>query len=621
MARLPVPGSDNNSWGTILNEFLRIAHREDGHIKGVTNVINVRDYGAAGNGHTDDTAAIQAAIDAVKGPAQVPPFNKVGTVHFPQGTYLLSSPLQTFSGIHLVGEDFGAFLVASSGFSGSALITLEGLPKYYTVASISRLSFKSDAGTGIAAIQALAEVVGGCYFEDLHFCTANGLLLNTYTQYAFITYLYSLGPVDTILYLRGNFNTVRSIDKEAGETGQSAAPYVFLEGHSGGASTGNHLEHILIEGKTSPNKSALVLDGTAATTIHHFWNEPTSTDGKLDTNGYAIQILNSPVSTDLTGIIKHIFKNNRIRVVNSTGVTIQHLSTDGTDIPFQDGIEIDERSVVTVGQVYSRRGSNLFPLNQLGKQLHVQEHINRSVLSTELPGYLPRSRTPDAALHNLLQNPSFEAGFFQWRISQPEPTIDFMPSEVAPGLMAHISWPAVKTMRVLWQQVQLRPEWVGRTLTITALVRLEGDGCFVSPYIEGAGIKPAGGFQRANANTGWQLITQSFDLLSLSPLNIGLFFYVSDNPLEAFVDEVSVSFGTQSLRGTPNFQSLELGGRTMLSGVEAPGDGQWKQGDIVWNAKPAVQDESSGPYLILGWVCVAPGAPGTWVAIKTDVAV
>ena len=621
MARLPVPGSDDSHWGTILNEFLRIAHREDGQIKGVTNVVNVEDFGAVGDGQTDDTAAIQAAVDTVKGSAQVPPFNKVGTVYFPQGAYLLSSPLQTFSGIHLRGEDFGAFLVASSGFSGSALITLEGLPKYYTVASISRLSFKSDAGSGIAAIQAHAEVVGGCYFEDLHFYTANGLLLNTYTQYAFITYLYSLGPVDTILHLRGNFNTVRSIDKEAGETGQSTAPYILLEGHSGGAPTGNHLEHILIEGKTSPNKSALVLDGTAATTIHHFWNEPTSTEGKLDTNGYAIQILNSPVATDLTGVVKHIFNNNRIRIVNSAGVTIQHLSTDGTDISFQDGIEIDDRSTVTIGQVYSRRGSNLFPLSQFGKQLHVQEHINRSVITENLPGYLPRSRPLDASPHNLLQNPSFESGFFQWRISQPAPDIQFLPSEVAPGLMAHLSWPAVSKTKILWQQVVFPSEWIGRPFTITALVRLEGAGSFVTPYIEGAGVRPANGFQRAFGDTGWQLITQTFSALQASTANIGLFFYIGDQPVEAFVDEVSLSFGTQSLRGTPNFQSLELGGRSMLNGVRAPSDGQWKQGDIMWNAKPAIQDESSGPYLILGWVCVAPGTPGTWVAIKTDVAV
>lgn len=33
MARLPVPGSDQGNWGTILNEYLRIAHKDDGSLK------------------------------------------------------------------------------------------------------------------------------------------------------------------------------------------------------------------------------------------------------------------------------------------------------------------------------------------------------------------------------------------------------------------------------------------------------------------------------------------------------------------------------------------------------------------------------------------------------------
>lgn len=30
MARLPVPGSDDNTWGTLLNEFLEVEHENDG---------------------------------------------------------------------------------------------------------------------------------------------------------------------------------------------------------------------------------------------------------------------------------------------------------------------------------------------------------------------------------------------------------------------------------------------------------------------------------------------------------------------------------------------------------------------------------------------------------------
>lgn len=613
MARLPVPGSDDNIWGLILNEYLSVAHREDGKIRGSAPVVNIADFGAIGDGVTDDTEAIQTAINSVKGSAQVPPFTTLGTVFFPKGDYLLSAPLQTFSGIHLRGEDYGANLVASNNFSGSGLITLEGLSKYYTVASISRLSFTSSAGTGIAAIQANAEVVGSCYFRDLHFYSANGLMLNTYTQYVVVINIYSVGPADTILHLRGNFNIVRRVDKEAGGTGQSNAPYLLLDGHGGGASTGNHLEHILIEGITSPNKSALVLDNAAATTIHNFWNEPT------DTNGFAIQLLNCRVSTDITGIVKHILDDNRIRIVNSTGVTIEHLSTDGQDISIQRGIEIDDLSTVTVKQAYSRRGSNLYPLNQLGKSLHIQEHINRSILTEDAPGYLPRSRPIDASPHNLFYNPSFESGLYKWEILQPEPALNFVTSEVGSGQMLQLIWPAGSQISYLYQTIDIPPEWIGQSLTLTGLVRLDRPETFVSPFIEGAGLLKANGFQRVTGDGNWHLLTQSFTLLDSGTLSIGLFFVMSGNALTAYVDEMSVSFGTEALRGTSKFQSIGLGQKTMLNGTQAPSTGQWQQGDIIWNTEPDVQNDGVSQYVILGWVCTSSGSPGIWNTLKTDV--
>lgn len=33
MARLPVPGSDSNTWGDVLNDFLLQAHKSDGTLK------------------------------------------------------------------------------------------------------------------------------------------------------------------------------------------------------------------------------------------------------------------------------------------------------------------------------------------------------------------------------------------------------------------------------------------------------------------------------------------------------------------------------------------------------------------------------------------------------------
>ncbi|GAA0347953.1 right-handed parallel beta-helix repeat-containing protein [Actinoallomurus spadix] len=57
--------------------------------------VNVADYGAAGNGTTDDAPAIQAALDAIA-------VNTPGArLVFPPGTYLVNSELEIKSSIHL----------------------------------------------------------------------------------------------------------------------------------------------------------------------------------------------------------------------------------------------------------------------------------------------------------------------------------------------------------------------------------------------------------------------------------------------------------------------------------------------------------------------------------------
>ena len=65
MARLPVPGSDDDRWGMILNEFLSVSHREDGTHKeslGIACVDNIRALK-----DLDPTSLSDGAVVFVKG--------------------------------------------------------------------------------------------------------------------------------------------------------------------------------------------------------------------------------------------------------------------------------------------------------------------------------------------------------------------------------------------------------------------------------------------------------------------------------------------------------------------------------------------------------------------------
>jgi parallel beta-helix repeat protein len=154
MTRLPEPGLDAGNWGELLNDYLNVEHNADGTLKrasvienseqttnkaqpggyasldatakipasqlggsggsssvflrgdrtwavpdvrDIAKVFNVKDFGALADGMTDDTAAIQAAINAAA---------SGGTVFLPHGTYVVDPDvsLHLTSGVTLAGS-------------------------------------------------------------------------------------------------------------------------------------------------------------------------------------------------------------------------------------------------------------------------------------------------------------------------------------------------------------------------------------------------------------------------------------------------------------------------------------------------------------------------------------
>lgn len=95
-----------------------------------------QDYGAAGNGVTDDTAAIQAAINAA------------GTIYIPAGTYVISAALTVSANTRLMGAGVNATTIkqtstAVNGIAGSNISAL-------TIADLLVYGPSSGSGIGIA---------------------------------------------------------------------------------------------------------------------------------------------------------------------------------------------------------------------------------------------------------------------------------------------------------------------------------------------------------------------------------------------------------------------------------------------------------------------------------------
>lgn len=209
MARLPKPGGDVGKWADVLNEFLLVTHNSDGTLRSDTgllaagtvglsdlrtanlptepliknpilsnngsellwksnNEVSVKDFGAKGDGVTDDTAAIQATIDAA---------GSGGNVHVPRGIYMVRGLKIKKSGIRLTGEArWGTQLKRIGGteplidVSGTASMT--GHLRYITIASLT-LNGNNMPGVLIRSYYADSGI-----FSDLHFVYCDGVAMD-----------------------------------------------------------------------------------------------------------------------------------------------------------------------------------------------------------------------------------------------------------------------------------------------------------------------------------------------------------------------------------------------------------------------------------------------------------
>lgn len=83
-------------------------------VNGQVTAVNVKDYGAVGDGTTDDTAAIQAAINAAQQA-------NGGTVYLPSGTYAITG-LTLPALVDLIGESHISTFLLFTATSGDALV-------------------------------------------------------------------------------------------------------------------------------------------------------------------------------------------------------------------------------------------------------------------------------------------------------------------------------------------------------------------------------------------------------------------------------------------------------------------------------------------------------------------
>lgn len=126
------------------------------------DVVSVKDFGAAGDGSTDDTTAIQDAIDYAQSLVTGTSIPARGVnLYFPHGQYAISSPLHILGGVSVVGERGGTVIKALSAFPSTYNVTSES-----TVYTIPAPMMFLDGASDLVpdGLQAMSGV-DGIYFD------------------------------------------------------------------------------------------------------------------------------------------------------------------------------------------------------------------------------------------------------------------------------------------------------------------------------------------------------------------------------------------------------------------------------------------------------------------------
>jgi len=272
--------------------------------------VDVSDFGAKGDGVTDDASAIQAAIDYAIS------LNAPAKVYFPSGKYLCSTTitvnptLQASSQVMLLGDGIGASVIAcKAGFTATKLLhygAAAGSTSRATFGGINNLSFD---GSNISITGAISCV----YLFNCYRCNFFNLSIDNFG---------SLGAYGDGIASYGNVNAPSQ------DPLNQANSYINIYARNNG------LYGIYMRGEKSSIFDLIVADGNGQGGI--WWDSESITGGSTETTecviGSCLSKNNNGPGFAISGASKLSAANLEAYINGGPGVMFQ-ATRSGTNVP------------------------------------------------------------------------------------------------------------------------------------------------------------------------------------------------------------------------------------------------------------------------------------------------
>ncbi len=561
-------------------------HLYPGHVNEIRVVIdnmtrtNVKDYGAIGDGSTDDTTAIQSAITAL---------SSGGTVYFPPGNYYITAQLTLLSNIRVTGakgatikpvltgkgaSDNNIFRIATLSNIMIDHIKIDGAGTWTATPFANPLGGGNSVGFTNALLGAYITASSNIYIQNCEF-TGLAVAISTATacSYLFINKNYVHGngtsgftihTTDDSIITGNNISNILGNMTAAGSTDTDNSKFadgiLMADCHEMNV-TNNRIANckrigIVVEGLATDDCDNIVISDNNITNMNTsrgtesnaaIWVEGGKTvqDGVLIENNHCDNTSAAAGANSMIGIRGQasVVKGNTIRAFDTYGFL-------GQNSKF-------ENNTVTKNGQGCGYGSTASTTRQVIKGNYFFDNDDAVHLATCQGIYLIENNTfEDTA------NGASDCAIYRGT--------------------AHAS--------------------------LHVIIR---GNTFISSEDQGASSGQLYGILSSTTRTYYIqnntfLFTGTWSDSYPDNLNVVPCCYATDLTPDTFYDFVTMG-GNQNSKATyvQTFDSVSGHNKILGQGTAAPASGTWDQGDVILNNDP----DAGEAY---GWVCVVAGEPGTW---------